>query len=102
MKRLTRGSTVTFELSAFLDHTGASVVPSSVAFRVDYPASSRSRTQLTVAGVNTSGDIWAADWDSSVAFPGTVFVSALANATNDIVDDDQFQLTANQANPDPS
>lgn len=100
MKRATRGSTVTIIANTFLDHTGAAVTPSTVSFRLDYPANNRVRAQTTLNATNSSGT-WSASWDSSVAYPGTVFVSAFADSDDNIVQDDQFQLTANQANPNP-
>lgn len=102
MKRVTRGSTLTFIADTFIDRSGDAVTPDSVSFRIDYAGANRARTQDTLTATNTSGTEWSADWDSSVAYPGTVYVSALANSDNDIVDDDQFQLTANQANPNPT
>lgn len=101
MKNFARGSTVTVEARDFLDHLGAVVVPTTVTFYLDFPTSNRSRDQDTLTGAATDS-VWTADWDSSVAFPGTVFVSAWANGDDTLVKDDQFQLTANQANPDPS
>lgn len=96
---IARGSTVTLlALSA-----GAVVTPDSVSFRLDYPSSDRTRTEVTVAGALDAGTTnWSATWNSSVAFTGTVFVSVLVTAgTTKIVDDGEFQLTANPANPDP-
>lgn len=101
MKSYTRGSTVTVEARDFLDSDGATLTPTTVTFYLDYPVANRSRSQATLTGTNASG-VWTADWDSSVSFPGTVFVSAWANSDDTLVKDMQFQLVSNQANPDPT
>lgn len=101
MKPAVRGTVVTLIATGFVDRTGASVTPSAVTFRLDYPDVNRARKQTTL-DATLDGTDWTADWDSSVAYPGTVFVSAYATSNNSVRKDDQFQLTAGVANPDPS
>lgn len=99
MKKI-RGSTVTLKASRFPDGSGAEVAPTSVSFRLDYPGNSRVRETVAIAASEDDG-VWSATWDSSVAFPGTVFYSVLAtDGSADAVSDNEFQLTANPANPD--
>lgn len=96
--KLPRGATVRLQALG----AGADATPDSVTFRLDYPGSDRSRTEVDVAGTQ-EGEDWAADWDSSVAFPGTVFVSAIATAGSlNNIDDGEFELVSNRANPNPS
>lgn len=95
--KIARGTTIRFEaLGAGVDAT-----PDSVTFRVDYPIAHRCRAQADLDGTQSGAD-WLADWDSAAAWPGTVFVSVIAaSGSFSLIDDGDFQLTANQANPNP-
>lgn len=101
MNRHTRGDTITFTATNFLTSAGLAATPSTVTVYLDYPSSSRARSQTTVALTNSSGT-WTGTWDSEVAFAGTVYVSLQAVGTTDFALDTEFQLTANVANLDPT
>lgn len=95
--RIDRGATVRLQALG----AGADATPDSVTFSLDYPGMNRSRTQVDVAGA-ANGDDWEANWDSSVAYPGTVFVSVVAAAGGiENVDDGEFELVSNRANLNP-
>lgn len=100
MKRAVRGSTVTLIATNFLDRDGAATTPAAVTAYLDYPTGNRCRAQSNYAMTENSGE-WTYDWDSSIAAPGTVFWSVRAEGDDNFAEDDQFQLTANIANPDP-
>lgn len=101
MNRHTRGDTITFKATNFLTSAGAAATPTTVVVYLDYPGSSRARSQATVSLTNSSGT-WTGTWDSEVAFPGTVYASLKAEGTDDFALDTSFQLGANIANPDPA
>ncbi len=99
MKRFTRGTTITFEATDFENEDGDAITPDSVTVYLDYPASGRSRAQATVTLTDDS-DTWSGTWESSVAFAGTVFCTMIAAAADNFALDSEFQLQANQSNPD--
>lgn len=100
MNRHTRGDTITFTANNFLTAAGVAATPATVLIYLDYPARLRTRGQATVTLTNASGT-WTGQWDSEIAFPGTVYVSLKAEATDDFAFDTDFQLSGNSANPDP-
>lgn len=95
--RIARGATVRLQALG----AGADATPDSVTFSLDYPGTFRARTQVDVSGAQ-NGEDWEANWDSSVAYPGTVFVSVAALAGGiENVDDGEFELVSNRANLNP-
>lgn len=111
MNRFTRGSTILFEAETFLDASGAAITPTTVTLYITYPSSpgasygSSTRgapgtTDVDYAMTDSSG-VWSYEWDSSVAYPGTVYFSINAAGSDVVVKDGAFQLQANPANPDP-
>lgn len=101
MKPFVRGVTVTFKASSFVDHDGASVTPDTVTMYVDYPIANRARAQAEVV-LSVSSGVWTGAWESAVSYPGTVYYSMQANGSDEFAIDGEFQIKANQANPDPA
>lgn len=92
---------MTFKATNFLSSEGVAVTPTSVVVYLDYPSSaSKARTDATVT-LSEADDVWTGEWDSSVAYPGTVYCSMQAEGSDDFAIDSEFQVTANQANPEP-
>lgn len=100
MIRFVRGSTILFTASAFVNASGATIVPTAVTLTIEYPAGSTSTQEVTYEMDEDSGE-WTAEWESYVAYPGTVYWSITAEGSDDVTKDGELQLSANIANPDP-
>jgi hypothetical protein len=98
MTVLVRGSTLSFSATC-LDPTGAPVTPNSANLYISYiRLTDGVRTKATVT-MTVAGNVVSAVWDSSVAKDGSVHYSIRALGTNNIVQDGEITLTANEANP---
>jgi hypothetical protein len=94
-----RGNVVTFS-AELLDADGNTVTPASVNLYVNYVDEDGNRIIDTIEMVDTTAGTWEAEWDSSVALKGRVHWSVRSFEPSS-AQDDQFQLEANLANPDP-
>lgn len=95
---LIRGSTIFFSATC-LDQNSAPVTPSAANLYLTYTAlSTGMRAKVTIA-MAVAGNVVSATWDSSAAVDGLVHWSIKATGSNNIVQDGQISLTANEANP---
>ncbi len=100
MRQHKRGSDIDLIAEHFLNSDGDAATPSAVTFRVEYPLQNRSRGEETLTGTQ-DGSAWFATWSSINSFPGTVYVFCEAAGSDIVTAEDQFQLVANPANPNP-
>ena len=99
MQRFVRGSTILFTATDFVDSAGASMTPTAVTLYIDYPTGNNCRSDTELTMTNASGT-WTVEWERYIAEDGVVDYSCLAEGSDAVAKDGQFQLTANRANPD--
>lgn len=82
------------------DVNGDPVTPDTVTSYVNYIASDGERTTVPVVMEENTDGVWTAEWDSSIAKKGRVHWH-VRTVNPSSAKEDQFELEANLANPDP-
>lgn len=94
---ITRGSTVTLSF-VFFDENNDEAAVQSAQLELTYRQYDEYATQLLTL-VNTTGNVWAVEWDSKKASPGWVDYHAHGvGLTSDFTEDGRFKLKGNRAN----
>jgi hypothetical protein len=94
-----RGATIGFS-STFVDAFGDAYTPPSATLRLVYKVDG---AETTVSHTMTlTGATARYAWDSSIADADSVYWFVTTGGSSKAVDEGQFLLVANRANPDPS
>jgi hypothetical protein len=97
MTNYVRGSKLFFS-ATFVDADGAPATPDSATLYLVYVDLTGTR-QKTSATMAVASNVATASWDSSVARDGRVYYTVKGVGANAIVQDGNFDLTANDSNP---
>ncbi len=97
--KVVRGQLMTF-IATPLDSVGAAANPNSVVLYLNYPHADGESTTDTVSMTDQNDGTWSAEFDTSVAEPGALFVSLRATSPT-AAEDLKYTIVANTANPDP-
>ncbi len=97
--KVVRGQLMTF-IAEPTDYLGDPVTPASMVLYLNYlHADGTASTDTVTMEMETAG-IWQAEFDTSDAMPGPLFVSLQAEGPT-AAQDEKFSIVANAANPDP-
>ncbi len=97
--KVVRGQLMTF-IATPVDYLGAAANPDSMVLYLNYPHADGTTSTDTVTMADQNDGTWLAEFDTSVAEPGALFVSVQAEAPS-AGQDEKFTIVANAANPDP-
>lgn len=95
-----RGEPIKFT-ATFTDPDNPSTAATGATLRVTYINASNATETETIA-MSLVGSEWVATWDSSVARTGKVYWHAKSTAPFISIEEGEFDLIANRANPAPS
>ncbi len=97
--KVVRGQLMTF-IATPTDYLGDPVTPASLVLYLNYLHANGTASTDTVTMDHQTGGEWQAEFDTSVALPGPLFVSLQAEGPT-AAQDEKFSIVANAANPDP-
>jgi hypothetical protein len=97
--KVVRGQLMTF-IATPLDSVGAASNPDSVVLYLNYPHADGASSTDTVTMADQNDGTWSAEFDTSAAEPGALFVSLRATSPT-AAEDLKYTIVANTANPDP-
>ena len=94
--KVVRGQLMTF-IATPKDYLDSIVTPASVTLYVTYPNSGGATSDETIVMEANSDGTWEAEFDTSVARPGALFVSIQAEGPS-AAEDLKYSIVANAAN----
>lgn len=97
--KVVRGQLMTF-IATPLDSVGAAADPDNVVLYLNYPHADGTSSTDTVTMTDQNDGTWLAEFDTSAAEPGALFVSLRAISPT-AAEDLKYMIIANTANPDP-